>query len=187
MTINNSSRSFRTAHGTLIDVLSPSPDVVHIVDIAASLAKQCRFAGHVRPNIDHYSVAQHSIMVSMTCDPENALIGLLHDGPEAYLQDIIRPNKNWIVGDEYRSYESLWARCIEEAMGLPKMSLVLLSSDIERADRIVCATELRDVSTMQPSDYESVEPLAWPIYPISAREAYNAFLDRYQELSSKST
>lgn len=69
---------------------APHVDAGCLDDIAHSLAHQCRFAGHC---FTSYSVAQHSVLVSQLCSPENQLVGLLHDATEAYLQDIIRPLK----------------------------------------------------------------------------------------------
>lgn len=68
----------------------PSPEEVRIADIAHSLSMQCRFGGHV-PRF--YSAAEHSVLVSQRVSPENRLWALLHDSPETYVQDTIRPIK----------------------------------------------------------------------------------------------
>lgn len=71
--------------------LDPKQEEVDIDDIAHALSLQCRFSGHTE---FHYSVAQHSIYVSLFCNPEHALEGLLHDASEAYLVDVPRPVKS---------------------------------------------------------------------------------------------
>lgn len=69
----------------------PKPEDVNIEDIALALSHQCRFTGHTKW---HYSVAQHSILVSrLFTDKRVALTALLHDASEAYLADIARPVK----------------------------------------------------------------------------------------------
>ena len=68
----------------------PRPEEVRIADIARSLSMQCRFGGHVP---QFYSVAEHSVILSRRVSPENRLWALLHDAPEAYGQDTIRPIK----------------------------------------------------------------------------------------------
>src|SRR4051812_30250690 len=68
--------------------VDPRADEIAIEDIARALAMTCRFGGHVR---FHYSVAQHSFLVSLVCSPEHALWGLLHDASEAYLGDVVWP------------------------------------------------------------------------------------------------
>jgi hypothetical protein len=70
--------------------LDPRVEDVHLEDIAHALSNVCRYTGHVR---EFYSVAEHSVHVSWSCEPEDALWGLLHDASEAYLADMARPVK----------------------------------------------------------------------------------------------
>jgi len=73
--------------------LEKNPENIDIEDIAQGLSNLCRFTGQVK---EFYSVAQHSCII---CDyaPEHLkLIGLLHDGAEAYISDIPRPVKGLI-------------------------------------------------------------------------------------------
>ena len=76
------------------------PDDVNIVDIAHSLAMQCRFTGHTKV---FYSVAQHSVLVSKLlerrgCDHATVLWGLMHDAAEAYLVgDVATPVKKSLL------------------------------------------------------------------------------------------
>ena len=85
----------QTVTGKAFWPLDPRPDEVDIQDIAHALSMQCRYGGHCQR---FYSVAEHSCLVSSVLAPEYMLSGLMHDASEAYLQDIIRPVKNWLFG-----------------------------------------------------------------------------------------
>lgn len=83
-----------TSTGRQFWPLQPRADEICIEDIAHHLSMQCRFTGATR---FHYSVAQHSVLVSQLApDGENPLWGLLHDAAEAYLVDVAT---RLLVGD----------------------------------------------------------------------------------------
>jgi 5'-deoxynucleotidase YfbR-like HD superfamily hydrolase len=175
---------FGTASGRVVYALSPNDFDVNIADIAHSLARQCRFAGHLRQNVWHYSVAQHSVLVSMVCEQRHALHGLLHDAHEAYTQDIIRPLQCLLSG-EYKAAAKRWKRVIGEAYGLSD-GLVNLPSDVKRADNALLATERRDVIEHRGRVWNiSEEPIAMLIEPLSAQDAYALFMHRFVELSER--
>lgn len=176
--------TFLTATGKLVCVLKPTPDVVDIADIALSLAKQCRFAGHLRADVWHYSVAQHSVLVSYECMLEHALIGLLHDASEAYMQDIISPIKH-TLGTDYRRIERDWAFAIGERFGLAE-KLAYLPADVKRADQLMLAAELRDLC--HPNRALEVDGASIADVPrierISASHSHSLFMKRFHELQS---
>ena len=90
-----------TWSGRQIDFVDPSPDDVHIVDIATALSRECRYAGHAS---HFYSVAQHSVLCSRIVLPELAIEALLHDAAEAYIKDIPTPLKRQLP--DYKEIEA---------------------------------------------------------------------------------
>lgn len=84
----------RTFTGKYFNILEPTEDMIDIVDIAHSLAHQCRFAGHL-PKF--YSVAEHSYNCCKLATKENAMAALLHDASEAYLIDVPKPVKRELI------------------------------------------------------------------------------------------
>ncbi len=85
-----------THSGMAFDLLSPTPGMVVLEDIAYALSRLCRFTGHCSR---HYSVAEHSINVAKQCQLEHgfsdqwAIAALLHDAAEAYIGDLSSPLK----------------------------------------------------------------------------------------------
>lgn len=79
-----------TATGKRFDFLRPKLEDIDIVDIAIALGNQCRYAGHTR---QHYSVAEHCVILSHAASPEHAAWALMHDAAEAYVTDIPWPLK----------------------------------------------------------------------------------------------
>ena len=77
-----------TASGLGFDPEDPKPEAIVIEDIAHALSNICRFGGHTG---SFYSVAQHSVLVSLHTNAKFARAGLMHDASEAYIGDIIRP------------------------------------------------------------------------------------------------
>ena len=114
--------------------LEPKIEDIEIKDIAHALGNICRFTGHVN---QFYSVAQHSVIVSHLCQPENALAGLLHDASEAYLSDIARPVKYTEKMEGYREIEALLEKTINEKFGIPYP----MSADVKYADDMALLAE----------------------------------------------
>lgn len=78
--------------GRYVNPLDVAPDDIDILDIAHHLSLICRYTGGVPW---HYSVAQHSVLVSeYLMKPEERLAGLLHDAAEAYMNDMASPVKH---------------------------------------------------------------------------------------------
>src|SRR5687767_12883862 len=77
-------RFIQTYSGRTVEPYDPDPAAICVLDIAHHLSMLCRFTGAVR---QFYSIAQHSVLVSALCDPEDALAGLLHDAEEYVFAD----------------------------------------------------------------------------------------------------
>lgn len=172
---------FRTATGHLVLLDRPDPADVCPQDIALSLARQCRFAGHIRADLEHYSIAQHSVLVSHACTPAHALIGLLHDAAEAYVQDLVRPLRAEL-GERYAELERGWALAIGIAFDLGD-ALVHLPADVRAADDALLATEARDVLAQDGEPWTfRASPLPEVIAPLRAFDARRLFLERLTQL-----
>jgi 5'-deoxynucleotidase YfbR-like HD superfamily hydrolase len=174
---------FQTYTGKVAYAIDPRTEDIDIRDIAHALACICRFGGHSR---QFYTVAQHSVLVSVTCHPDFALIGLLHDAAEAYLGDVIRPLK--LELPDYRRIEKRWEACIGECFGIGS-SLAVLPDNVKQADLCLLATERRDVLGPGPGhDRWSLKmpaPLPERILAWDRRHAEEMFLHRFNSLTDK--
>lgn len=124
--------------------MDPRASEVHLDDIAHALAHTCRFGGHCER---FYSVAEHSVLVSLVVPPELALLGLLHDATEAYVLDVPRPIKPYLQG--YKEIEfGVW-RAIAAKFGLP----VEMPQAIKDADNAVLLAEAEQIMKVHPAPW----------------------------------
>jgi uncharacterized protein len=176
-----SARYFRTFTGRHVYPLASEPSQIDIEDIGHSLARLCRFLGHTE---EFYSVAQHSVLVSRLVPPEDALWGLLHDASEAYLGDLPAPIKRDPAMAFYRDIEDRLLRTIAARFCLrPEMP-----ESVKRADRLLLATEFRDVVHLEDMDWIERECGCAPclnliIVPWPPLVAEYRFYERFAELS----
>lgn len=167
--------------------LAPRVEDIRIEDIAHALSHQCRFSGHTR---SHYSVAEHSVRVSLLLEDWNfnvqtQLWGLLHDASEAYLVDLPAPLK---VQPEFRAYrdaENRLMRAVCERFELPYDEPL----EVRVADGVLLATEARDLMAYVPEHWDKLchSPLPEPIVPWFPETARHNFLARYRALTEHDT
>lgn len=180
---------FTTFTGKKFYPFSPRIEDIDIVDIAHSLSLICRFQGHLP---EHYSVAQHSVLVSYLVPRELALEGLLHDSAEAYIGDLIRPIKrhpmmSWF-GDVERQIElkiNHKFKLLEWHSGFSSEKY----NAIKRADSVALMTEKRDLFKVAENQVwtniqgDLVEPASNVklkfMHPAIAEQQ---FMHRYEEL-----
>jgi hypothetical protein len=131
--------------------LDPRPEEVFIDDIAAHLSQLCRYNGACKPFL---SVAQHSVYVSLVVEKMagrgNALWGLLHDGSEAYCNDLTRPVKKHLY--EYLVIEGHIQAAICERFALPLAEPLC----VKVADNMVLLAEKRQRMHQPPKKWEEV-------------------------------
>jgi len=166
----------QTYSGKKFDVVKPHVDAICIIDIAHALSNICRFTGHCK---EFYSVAQHSLIVSSVfpTGSNEAMWGLMHDSPEAYIQDVARPVKQYL--QTYVQMENRIVKVIAEKfeLQLPIPQVVLDMDDqvlMAEAEQLMRGdiTEWYTVAT--PADVE--------IKPITSVEAEKQFLFRFYEI-----
>lgn len=126
--------------GRLVDLRHPSPADIEPQAMMESLLYVNRFTGHAGA----YSVAQHSVLVAcfvarLTDRPELFREALYHDLHESYVGDVTSPLKSLLP--DYRAIESSWRLMTARVLDLPETP----SGLVVRADRALCAVEMRDL------------------------------------------
>ncbi len=119
--------------------LDARPEDIDVNDIIHALSNLSRFGGHT---INFYSVAQHSVLVSLMCPEEDALWGLLHDASEAYLIDVPSPLKKCPEFVFYRQAEKKLMDVICGVFKLPSDE----PPSVKLVDKRILATEARDLT-----------------------------------------
>jgi hypothetical protein len=164
--------------------LDPRPEEITIEDISHHLALMCRFGGATKT---FYSVAQHSVLVSGLCPLEYALWGLLHDAPEAFLGDCVRPLKRQPEMRCYVDAEERLMRAIGARFGLGPCEggMFGMPEPVHRADEILLATEARDLLDCPDLQTWSLRqaPLPVRLTPWTSRQAESRFLTRFRKLT----
>lgn len=160
--------------------LDPRPEEIDIEDIANALAKQTRFNGHLRR---FYSVAQHSVLCSWYVDSDDALVALtalLHDAPEAYIGDMIRPVK--VYDDWFRYIDDRIWQVIAEKFNIP----VQMPDEVHDIDGRMCAAEKRDLHNFADPWPNMPDPEGIPkIQAWDWETSRNLFLIEYYNLVHK--
>ena len=174
----------QTEKGRRFDLVATSPTQVDIEEIAAALAKICRFNGHSRY---FYSVAQHSVIVADMLPPAARAYGLFHDAHEAYVGDLTTPVKDALrqeTGgvDAWRAMVARIDAAIFGALGLQWPMPADTARMVKHADLVALATERRDLMADGPWSQDMPPPLPRRIVPWAWDKAMETFLDRVRRL-----
>lgn len=157
----------------------PRVEEIDVNDIIHALSNLCRFGGHCTT---FYSVAQHSVLVSLMCPPTDALWGLLHDASEAYLIDVPSPLKKAPEFAPYRAAEKRLQEVICQVFELPVEEPVSVKS----VDKRILATEARDLTFTQGFGWSTASwPYDFNIKPWTPDHARVRFISRLHELTRR--
>jgi uncharacterized protein len=175
--MNQQRSGITMVEGTFFDYDDLDSNTYTIYSVAVALSNTCRYAGQIE---DFYSVAQHSVMVSLIVPPEQALAGLMHDCAEFVMHDVNKPLKK---RTELCAYEHLYRR-VERHM-FRKFNLpIYLTPEIHHADAVMFATERRDLQHISGVHANSsIELLPGHLIPLPPKQARDLFLARYLELT----
>ena len=187
------SLTLETVSGKLLDPSNIDPDDIEITDIAWSLSRISRFAGHTITAIP-YNVSQHCVFVAdmiikETGNYKAAMLGLLHDAAEAYIGDIPSPIKK--IPEMKAVIEP-----IEDAI----MDVVISKYFVGEADEdIIASVKYYDKKAqfIEAFHYMSSRGLDWPnrynyeitlldlqsfAQPLTSLESYGLFLSKFKDL-----
>lgn len=166
----------QTFTGDAMWPMDPRVDEIRIEDIAHSLSMLCRFGGHC---LRFYSVAEHSVLLSMVVAPEHAMWALLHDASEAYLTDVPRPVKAYLPG--YKEAERHLQSVIAARFGLPGE----IPEDVHEADSRIIADEARQNMSAPKNEWGFMpEALGVRLRFWVPDRAEEKFMERYMQLRS---
>lgn len=175
-----------TRSGRRFQPLEPIVADIDIEDIAHALSNQCRFSGHVRR---HYSVAEHCVRVAQLLARWGQPVGVqrwgvLHDAAEYALVDLPQPLKRHPDFEPYRRAEARLMLAICERFGLDPIEPEI----VRKADRVLLATEARDLMPFRPEHWQqqlTEAPLEYTIYPWSPEYARRVFLETFHHLEAQ--
>jgi uncharacterized protein len=129
----------RLHSGLHVNPLDIKSEEILIEDIAHGLSLENRFGGQTNFPVQ---VSFHSTYVSKLCEQHGryiALAGLLHDGSEAYLKDMITWVKNADGMEFYRSVEAQLQMRIFEKFGIDYTSQ--MHTVVSKYDAFMCDVE----------------------------------------------
>lgn len=176
----------QTQSGRVWSLEDPQPHAVHWPDVAAALAKLCRFGGHV--DAGFYSVAQHCCVVCDSLPVDLRLYGLLHDAHEAYLGDWVRPLKHYLTGVDLLELEVRHVRAIHRAAGLAWPLTAVMKARIHEADLRALSTERRDLLAPARGSmhWPQADPFPYCIKPWPWVRAADEWLGRLEQYGTYS-
>ena len=178
--INHSSAWIQTYSGKKLYYFNPTEYMIDENDIFLALPKICRFNGQSH---FFYSVAEHSIQCTKLVKPENRLYALLHDSPEIYCADLCTPIKIFLP--QYQKIENKILKVIAKKYNFDIGKLA--HDDINRADKIMLATEARDLFPhlkLNWSNSKIYKPLKQKIKPREINDVREEFKQLFYELTN---
>jgi len=125
-----------TFNGQFFSLDTEDYEGLTIDNIAHALSMVNRFNGHTK---FPYSVAEHSVLVASQLPPELQMVGLLHDGSEAFIQDIPSPFKPYLP--DYAIVEKNVQDRVYRAFGFDPHWVDSIYPEIKSVDSMMCQVE----------------------------------------------
>jgi hypothetical protein len=174
----------QTSTGKKFYFVNTPLESIDVIDIAHSLSNICRWMGHCS---EFYSVAQHSVLLSLIAPAPMKMFALFHDAHEAYLGDLARPLKRLTsLGEEYTRLADPLQRTIEKRFNITPPENM---DEFHLLDSRMCVTE---AAHFMENDFSNEAgwmmqgaPFEISIYPWTPTNAKNAFLKRYADLHAQ--
>ena len=174
--------NMQTCSGKPFWPADPRPGDIRIEDLTA-LARICRFNGHMKREIKHYSVMQHSIYVYRKVvdatgglNPKLNLAALLHDAHEYIYGDMIKPQKR--LWTDRKDYETICDKAI--ALRFNFCPSLFDHPAIKEADYRTFLTEQRDLLT--PGNVDFGVAKAEPYDDIIVPESFDNVVDEFYQI-----
>jgi len=168
----------QTYSGVKLHLQDPLSIEIEPLDIARGLAFQGRFSGQT---VCFYSVAQHCCAAADYAQERYggpmARIMLMHDAPEAYIGDMVRPAK--VLMPDYQRMESALWGAIAMRFALP----LEMPPEVKTIDNIMLAREKKALcpnSDPWPGLPETAEQNHFVVY--TPDRAFAEFHKRFVEL-----
>lgn len=163
------------ASGKRLHIESPRVEEIDVTDVALGLASEIRFSGQIWTP---YTVAQHSVICSRIAykraqstglPPAGvAVIGLLHDGAEAYFRDICTPLKKALPGYkvlEDRLLNTIYDALLPYKIWIDKDILEKGKALVKEADWSCLGNEARRFLANPSPGKPKVDLSGWGLYP----------------------
>lgn len=168
-----------TISGIRFWILDPRPEEVSLFDIAYGLSRLPRF--NCMTIGTPYVVGQHCVEGSFIIEEKYQKHFMVHDGPEAYVQDITTPLKK-ILGKTYYDIESGIEEVIAEKVGIEWTEEA--HKRVKEVDNLMLQREISSLTQhmLFPAD-QSFNPLEhdW-ITPWHWRDAFHMYRSRMNSL-----
>ena len=163
--------------GVLLDIFGDY-GVLRLADVARGLSRIYRYNGQTARKM---TVAQHSVLVSRACQRlygRYGLQGLLHDGHEFIIGDIVHPVKEALelmAPGVWGEFEAMVAGKFRHRFGIPKH----LAPEVSAVDKEVRRIEVYNLTTAkEASAYADTGllPLANNVELWDEEQSYDEFI-----------
>lgn len=149
-----------------------SEDIL-VEDVGNSLSNQPRYCGHTN---EFYSIAEHSVILSLVVPDSLKKYALMHDASEAYISDLPHPVKCKL--SDYTDMEERIMDCVMEKFDLTYPD----SGDykyFKKMDRVIVVYEMRELFDLTDNELYGIFGGERNLYSIYERTQDTSNLEKY--------